>query len=425
MRHTRNFKSRRQTLGRTLLGLALLVSGPVVTPLFGQDVVIDWENRQVAKQVSTVPASGTISVQVKRLNDLLFDYKITVTEVQGSQDDLSSLLELLKPSGAARSMMEAAPLAACPAERAAAERSFSAVETALKDKAFSPQKINAAYRSTPLKETEGAWFAVGQRAAELRATVDQFATACPTEFAKFQPKYLELLSRLERVGSMVNGDHTRIVAVRATRGSQYEVAIEELVATDKGPVATKNGKQTFSFTAGTSPLNVSGGFLLSAIERRQYESRAVPGGPDDTPVNRLVVANSSPVRPAFVGLLNYDIPWKPVSGDKLGLALSFGPTIGGGGSSDVSNFGVFGGLSVHLWKRAYFTVGPHFGEFADYPAGFAGGDIVPSGIGAPIPVKRWTVKLGIGLTVKASNLGQLRSLNSTNTAGDGKKDESK
>src|ERR1019366_4945109 len=74
----------------------------------------------------------------------------------------------------------------------------------------------------------------------------------------------------------------------------------------------------------------------------------------------------------------------------------------GNTSPTVSALGLFFGLSTHLYRSIYLTPGIHIGQFADFPAGFYPGAVIPNGFGELTPIKRNTARFAIGITFKAT-----------------------
>jgi hypothetical protein len=58
---------------------------------------------------------------------------------------------------------------------------------------------------------------------------------------------------------------------------------------------------------------------------------------------------------------------------------------------------------VHLYRSFFLTPGIHIGQFADYPAGFHQGSVIPSGFGSLTPVTRNTAHFAIGITFKTTS----------------------
>jgi hypothetical protein len=114
----------------------------------------------------------------------------------------------------------------------------------------------------------------------------------------------------------------------------------------------------------------------------------------------------SGVTPGLVGQLNYHDPFDWFGNTpNFGFAISAGPTIGvTNGKADTSVFGVFGGISVHLYKRFFITPGFHVGEFADYPSGFTHpSQTVPPNFGSLTPTKRYTARFAVTVTFRGKD----------------------
>jgi hypothetical protein len=62
---------------------------------------------------------------------------------------------------------------------------------------------------------------------------------------------------------------------------------------------------------------------------------------------------------------------------------------------------------VSFLHRLYISPGVHIGEFADYPAGFVNGQQIPANFGALTPVKRWTARFGIAITIKGWDVSKI------------------
>jgi hypothetical protein len=136
----------------------------------------------------------------------------------------------------------------------------------------------------------------------------------------------------------------------------------------------------------------------------------------------LTVNDASGPQIQLAALLNYRIPlpssWQWTKGwnttDTAGISISTGPVFRlAGSNSGTSSFGYFGGVSLHLWQRFFITPGVHLGEFADFPAGFGPGSVIPPNFGTLTPVKRWTARFAIGLTFKAADLSKIGKKSAT------------
>jgi glutamyl endopeptidase len=102
-------------------------------------------------------------------------------------------------------------------------------------------------------------------------------------------------------------------------------------------------------------------------------------------------------------LLNYYLPSFPGVPAWTGLGLSVGPVYTLGNAPGVSKLGLFVGGSVHLYRSFFLTPGVHIGEFADFPAGFHQGSVIPSGFGSLTPVTRNTAHFAMGITFKTAS----------------------
>jgi hypothetical protein len=144
---------------------------------------------------------------------------------------------------------------------------------------------------------------------------------------------------------------------------------------------------------------------LSEVQNRSYPVQAIPNAGGTGTLNILTVDGASKFSPTAIALLNYEIP--KADWETIGFAISTGPAFRLGSKSDTSTFGYFAGVGVHLYHRFYIAPGFHLGQYADFPAGFSQpGQAVPSGLGTPTATKRWTLRFGFALTIKAKDFSQ-------------------
>jgi hypothetical protein len=162
-------------------------------------------------------------------------------------------------------------------------------------------------------------------------------------------------------------------------------------------------------------LTTSGGYLLSELQSRSYQRQNIPNSTD-----AVIIANGTgAVSSLLTALVNVKLPcpgnrfFKALSigcltdnDDQFGWAFSAGPALRLSGDNTVSRVGLFGGVSLHLWRYLYATPGFHVGEFADFPAGFtAPGQVVPASFtGNLTPVSRTSVRFAVAVTYKGFNL---------------------
>jgi hypothetical protein len=167
---------------------------------------------------------------------------------------------------------------------------------------------------------------------------------------------------------------------------------------------------TVRLDAECDQFTVGGGVLLSEIQARAYTSVALPNQTGQF----LSVSGTGKFHPTLVGLTSFNFPFEPLGhkwSSRLGdarLGISVGPVVQGT-KSDVSSFGWFAGPTVSFLRRLYISPGVHIGEFADYPAGFTKGQQIPANFGTITPVKRWTTRFGIAITIKGWDVSKLIS----------------
>jgi hypothetical protein len=152
-------------------------------------------------------------------------------------------------------------------------------------------------------------------------------------------------------------------------------------------------------------LTLSLGTMFTTLPYRTYVSQAVPSSSGTGTQNILVVNGNSNISPQGLALLNYKLYYAD-AGPQLGLAFSTGPVFKFGSTPSVSNFGWFAGGSVALWRRLFLSGGMHVGQFADYPAGFQDGSVIPANFGQLIPVTRWSARFAGGISFQTKSFVQ-------------------
>jgi hypothetical protein len=166
----------------------------------------------------------------------------------------------------------------------------------------------------------------------------------------------------------------------------------------------KVGGATLDWKCGENDvLTMSLGPLVTALPYRSYNHQKAPVPPgSSTTQDILVVGGDSNVNVLGAALLNYHFPQLPFLPDWTGLAVSVGPVYTLGNAPSVSHIGLFMGGSIHLYRSVFFSPGVHIGEFADFPANFGPGSVIPAGFGDLNPVKRNTVRFAMGITFKTT-----------------------
>lgn len=179
----------------------------------------------------------------------------------------------------------------------------------------------------------------------------------------------------------------------------------DLVATPSY-AGVADGSKTFHFSPSFGILSSSAGFLLTRLPARSYSSVTAPNPADLTQTqNVLSVDFGAGTRPALVVLLTGNLP--QLNRRNFGLGISGGPVFDiAQGKADTSRFGFFTGASLRITPWVFLTPGVHFGEFADFPAGFTRpGQVIPANTGTPVPVKRYTGRFAFSFTWKLKDLG--------------------
>lgn len=158
---------------------------------------------------------------------------------------------------------------------------------------------------------------------------------------------------------------------------------------------------TMSWSCGENDIvSLSVGPLITTLPYRTYVQQQVPTATGTQ--NELVVNGNTPVNVLGAALINIFPPF-PKPGWTAGIAFSVGPVYTLGNAPSVSKLGLFVGGSVHLYRSFFLTPGIHIGQFADYPAGFHQGSVIPSGFGGLTPVTRNTAHFAIGITFKTTS----------------------
>ena len=238
----------------------------------------------------------------------------------------------------------------------------------------------------------------------------QEAKKAVEDFYEVLALYRTLEDRVRSVGPVKFSDD-----LDSTRG--YDVVVQEFYNGRR----TEADAKTYHVTAGYSIISSSAGFMLTQVPARSYSSVTAPNPADPTMVqNVLGVDFAGGRRLVLTALLHYNFPvfWRR----QIGFGLAAGPVFDiTGGKADTSRFGFFAGPSVRLSEWVYLTPGFHIGEFADFPVGYVPRQVIPTGQGTPVPVKRYTTRFAFGITFKVKDL--VGSSSSANTTAPAKPDQ--
>lgn len=210
---------------------------------------------------------------------------------------------------------------------------------------------------------------------------------------------------------LINGSHSYDFTVVLEPDTNYEFTLTEKW---KGE-ATQGG--TKRWDCGERDLfSLSVGPIVSTLPMRTYKHQKalVPPG-SSTTADILVVENTRNISVLGAALLNYHFPHINGLPRTMGFALSAGPVYTLGGTPEVSPLGLFVGPSFHLNRSLFITPGLHIGQFADFPAGFAPGTVIPDQFGDLNPVKRMTAHFAFGITYRTNSFKKSSTASGTAT----------
>jgi hypothetical protein len=393
------------TLSRLCLLFAIALSVPAIT--VGQ-VVYDWSsNSKTPESYAKVVRKENVTFTITNVNDILYSYRLEVTETPIESDDFKHLTEIFK-GFAARSTEIAKLTKDCSAEKARVLTAFAEVSKAINDDPKLPVGYGTleSRTSISLAESVQAWRSHGTALEDAVQLLSKLPKDCVLDDDD-QKQIDDFRKTVEAIDEAVKGPHVFVDHHVLSPGNNVSVTIFELF--DRETISSKN----FTFP-GTDILTLSAGALFSRIPDRGYDARKTPNATE----NVLAVEGNSRATPSLLALLNYSLGALKLDGENAGLAISAGPVIRLGGESNASAFGFFSGISAHLARRLYITPGLHFGQFSDFPVGFGNGSTVPANFGQLTPVKRWTARFGLGITFKAKDFSGLVSSEAPSVTGD-------
>jgi hypothetical protein len=373
-----------------------------------QTVVYDWSSdSKVPESYPTINRKQNVTFRITNVNDILFSYRLQVTQQPKDADDfkyIAGLLQSFIPKGSATGA------SGCTGLSGELQDAVKTAIEAIDQDPFLPVGYAASQSnaSVPLSQSVSAW----RSHRSLIVTADQLFEKyeqCPADEidVRLRQDFINFRTRAQAIEDSVNGDHVFMGTHELSPGYDISVSVFEVY---KGKTVSS---KTFTFP-GTDVLTLSAGALFSRLPDQTYESRKTPA----STLNVLTVEGNSRATPSLVALLNYSLGALRLDGDTTGLALSAGPVIKIGGKSDASSFGFFTGISWHLHHRIYFTPGVHFGQFSDFPVGFGNGSTIPANFGELSPVKRWTAKFGLAITFKTKDFSGLVPSDTPKVTGD-------
>jgi len=371
-----------------------------------QTVVYDWSgNSKVPESYPRITKKETVTFNIKEVNDILFTYRLEVTQSPIDDDDFKKIAAILKgfTSGGPT------PAPGITANQCVTETEFANSLANARDSVAKDTQLPVGYAtlatkaSVSLAASKAAW---GKHAKEAQALAGMTPCSISTPLKKEYADYVEAVAKIQ---TKVDGPHVFSATSVISPGNNVSATVFEIFGTQT--ISSK----TFTFP-GTDVLTLSAGALFSSIPDRTYEARKTPA----STLNVVTVEGNSRATPAVVALLNYSLAglFRRLDSENLGLAVSAGPVIRLGSQSDASSFGFFTGVSANLYHRFYITPGIHFGQFADFPVGFGNGSTVPENFGELTPVKRWTARFGLAITFKTKDFSGLTSSETPSVTGD-------
>jgi len=371
-----------------------------------QTVVYDWSgNSKVPESYPRITHKEVVHFNITHVNDILFTYRLEVTETPMDDNDFEKIKSLLNP---AKSSADFAGTD-CKTLDAKLEKAIQdAVEAISIDPSLPARYATTLpHKSVSLDATLAAWRNHADAIAAVRAAAAALADKCDVS-EQTNADYEAFDAAVKSIQKKVDGPHVFVADSEISPGNNVSAKVIEIYKDET--ISSK----TFTFS-GTDVLTLSAGALFSRIPDQTYEARKSP----NSILNVLTVEGNSRATPSIVALLNYSLGglYKKFDGDNLGLALSAGPVIRLANQSEASSFGFFTGISGTLYHRFYITPGIHFGQFADFPVGFANGSPVPENFGQVTPVKRWTARFGLAFTFKTKDFSGLTSSSTPSVTG--------
>ena len=396
-------------LGTLLLGVYLLQGLEI--RCFPQTVTINWETKTLVEYPPEVSRKMGVTVVVKEINNVLYQYGVQIHATRRENTDDQILQGLLERTDqlATRLKQKALRDTCTSTASEAADLLSKTIDKIRNNAALVPKLEGNEYPSVPLSRTKAAWKELIPDIQKLDGYAEKLGKDCTSPeipaVKTFMDNYAEFQETTRSFQERLDLKHELTQTASLLPDNDYTITVEEAF---EGKT-TQGGVKEFKFSPVSNLLMLSLGPVFTGIEARSYEARKFPGQEE----NALVVEGGA-VHPVFGTLLNYQVPmpgrWasKNLSGDSFGLAASFGPLFAlGSGKSETNSLGFFAGPSIHFWRRFFLTFGWHVGQFADYPVGFFPGRTVPANFGELTPVKRWTVRFALGLSVRAKDFNAL------------------
>jgi len=414
---------------------------PLGTKRYLRHIELDWDSGGISP--SRVDYSGPVCFELHSFNDILYTPSFTLTEKipSGSAIDLLkdaiSTVTGFSVTGEAKSTSPGLETVT-PCQQLSQHVANAQAQAALFESALSqldPGKDNnGKINLVPLATSLQKWQPIPARYQNFQAVVSNVvadlnlsgADACDPKILGLAESividaYLPIQQNYPVLAAHAASPHIARFTADLEETSAYNLAVTAIYPS--GDVS--NGTKTFSLSAGHKILSSSGGFLITELPARSYSSVTAPTGMTNPATQSVLgVDFRNGPRVALAALLNVYIPnWKrlPLNRRAYGLALSAGPVFDiSNGKADTSHFGFFAGPTLHIRNQFFLTPGVHIGEFADFPIGFTGaGQVIPSNIGTPAAVKRYSARFAFAVTYKIKDFGETTTKSSVDTKSGG------
>src|SRR5487761_202243 len=353
-----------------------------------QKVILSWISKKALGAPISVNGPTQVEIVVTGVNDILYSYEgsITATPVQ-----LSNI------GGGGAGFQERI---ACPAQNLVNLIQKNWESWQVNPLVDERKQVTAGGppNSVSVQTTE-AFYKQNVEALYKKAAAKPRIGAC-TGWQELTQRYRDWEERLK-------SRHTYTIDATLEPLNNYTIHIREYYADENSQqrltnACMQNGTAsecTIDYEPKNDILTASGGYLISELQARSYNRANVPGSTDAV----LQVGGTGRVSSVLAALINVKLPcfwgtsWgrfvPPCSpdGNEWGWALSVGPALQLGGSGQATKAGLFGGISLHLWKYVYVTPGIHVGDFADFPGGFTKpGQDIPSSFTSPLTAETRT-----------------------------------
>lgn len=385
---------------KTSIVACLLASIPANAADSNNVVMADWETRTAACPPK-VTQSSSFTFRVTNVNDLLFDLN-SGDSVDYTLRVKGSPVSAVPPSNLFASLQSATQGAAsnCDSQKVQAlTNALTSIRTSASANPLIAPSKNAAKDISWRQTHDAAILIPGVSDIQQAITSASGGDASCQAFVNAHPDdpvitWVKRVYAAEGTSSSGAPAHSRdFNNVNLEPDQNYQFKLQELW---RGGVA-----DTMSWSCGESDIfNLSVGPLITTLPYRTYNQQQVPTSTGTQ--NELVVSGNTNVNAVGAALINI-FPPIPKPNWSTGFAFSVGPVYTLGDAPNVSKLGLFVGGSFHLYRSFFITPGIHIGQFADYPAGFRQGSVIPSGFGGLTPVTRNTAHFAIGITFKTTS----------------------